>query len=178
MKLILTVLCLLLSIDSFGQKVFPDDFRKGGIEINSQIENLSLYSMDSLNFNSSDFKNNVTYINYWFVGCRGCRQEEAYLKEISQHFNDRENVQFISITPSSRQKVIEYFQKYGDFGFPVYTVDGFKEAKKLLAVKTFPHNQIIVNGTVIENLQVPIATEEMKNWIVHKIEEELKKLEP
>lgn len=177
MKLILIAFYLSLSICSLGQKKFPDDYRKGGIEINSQINNISLYSLDSLDFNSSHLKNKVTYINYWFVGCNGCRQEEDFLKEISEYFSNDENVQFVSITPSDPTKVKEYLKKYGDFGFPVYTVDGFKEVKKTFNVKTFPHSQIIVDGTVIENLQVPIAREEMKEWVINKIKEEIKNLE-
>jgi len=177
MKLIITTLYLLISICAFSQKKFPDDFRKGGIAINSKINDISVYSLDSLNFNSSNLKNKVTFINYWFVGCTGCRQEEDFLRKISQYFSTYEKVQFVSITPSTPTKVKEYFKKYGDFGFPVYTVDGFKEVRKVFKVKTFPHSQIIVDGTVIENFSIPIAREEMKEWVIDKIKEELKKME-
>ncbi|UII19111.1 TlpA family protein disulfide reductase [Fulvivirga ligni] len=177
MKLTLTTLCLFLSFCSFGQREFPDDFRKGGIEVNSQLTDLSLYSLDSVQFNSSDLKNKVTVINYWFVGCGGCRQEEEFMKEITEYFREEEKVQFISITPSTSEEVKEYFQKHGDFGFPVYPAGGFKQVKKTFSVKTFPHTQIVVDGTIVENLQIPIARAEWKDWLIDEIKEELVKLE-
>lgn len=177
MSLIITLLFLFISICSFGQRNFPDDYRKGGIEVNTPINDLSLYSLDSLTLSPSDLENKVTFINYWFVGCRGCRQEEDFLREISQYFSENGKVQFVGITPSNPEEVKEYLKRYGDFGFPVYTLNGFKEVKKKFNVKTFPHNQILVDGIVVENLQVPIANEEMKDWLINKIKEELRKVE-
>ncbi|MEL6536000.1 MAG: redoxin family protein [Bacteroidota bacterium] len=176
MKLILTLQCLLLITPNFAQKTFPDDFRKGGVEIGTPIPDFSLYSLDSTVLSTSDLSNKVTFINYWFVGCNGCLQEEGFLKEIAHYFSDNEDVQLISITTSEPIEVNGHLEKHGGFGFPIYTVDGFKEARKLFKVRSFPHNQLVVNGTVVENLTVPIAREEMKQWLIDKIEEELRAL--
>ena len=176
MKVALSTFLLFLSISAVGQKVFPDDYRKGGIDIHSQMGEMSLQSLGGATFDNADLKDKVTLINYWFVGCRGCRQEEGFLKEVRQHFSTNERVQFVSITPSDAASIKTYLEKYGDFGFPIYPVDGFKAVKRQFSVKTFPHHQIVVDGTVVENLQVPIAQADMKAWLINRIEEALRKL--
>lgn len=177
MKLTISTLLLFCSIYSFSQKAFPVVYQtKQGFEMGSQISELSIYSLDSLTFDATDLQGKVTWINYWFVGCGGCKQEEQVLKELSEYYSTNDKVQLISITPSSTEKVHAYFEKYGDFGFPVYTVDGFKEVKKTFNVRSYPHNQLVVDGKVVENLLGPLAREEMKEWMIKRINEEVEKL--
>lgn len=177
MKLITTTVLLFLSICSFGQRVFPDDFKKGGIETGSTFPITALTSLDQSTLDSTSFKNKLVYMNYWFVGCRGCRQEEELLKEIKEHFKGNDKVEFLSITPSTATEVRDYFKKFGDFGFQVYPYEGFKEVKRTFNVKTFPHHQLIRNGVVVENLGLPIAREEWKEWMIGRINEEINNLE-
>ena len=178
MKLTITTLLLFISLSSFSQKAFPDVYQtKQGFEIGTQISELSLYSLDSLTFDQSDLQGKVTWINYWFVGCGGCKQEEQVLKELSEYFSTNDKVQLISITPSSPEKVHAYFDKFGDFGFPAYTVDGFKEVKKTFNVRSYPHNQLVVDGKVVEKILGPLVYDNMKEWMINRINEEVDKLE-
>ncbi|HCX22316.1 MAG: hypothetical protein CMB80_11375 [Flammeovirgaceae bacterium] len=177
MKLTTSTLFLFISLSSFGQIIFPDDYQtKQGFEIGTQISKLSLCSLDSLTFDASDLQGKVTWINYWFVGCGGCKQEEQVLKELSEFFSTNDKVQLISITPSSPEKVKAYFEN-GDFGFPVYTIDGFKEVKKTFNVRSYPHNQLVVDGKVVEKLLGPLVDDNMKEWMIKRISEEVDKLE-
>jgi len=168
---------LLFYTSTFAQSTFPNDFRKGGFEIGAQYPKVSLYSLDSTVFNTSDLENKITLINYWFVGCKGCLQEEAFLEEVSEYFSDDNRVQFISITTSPPLEVQAYLEKHGGFGFPIYTLAGFRAAKKEFKVRTFPHSQIVVDGMVVEKFTAPIATVEMKAWLIDRIKEALKGLD-
>ena len=176
MKYCLLLLLALIQFNLQGQPVFPDDFRKGGAEIGSTFPAISLQPLEGDEAAPLALKNKVVWVNYWFVGCTGCRQEEAFLKEISDHFKGNDKVEFVSITPSDPEAVKGYLEKHGDFGFPVYLQDGFKEAKKNFNVKGFPTNQLLVNRVVVENVRIPIAQESMRDWMIHKIQEEADKL--
>ncbi|MDR7128778.1 cytochrome oxidase Cu insertion factor (SCO1/SenC/PrrC family) [Algoriphagus sp. 4150] len=52
-----------------------------------------------------DLKDKLIILNTWFVGCKGCKEEEENLKQLTEEFKDRKDIVFLSFAMSSPQKI-------------------------------------------------------------------------
>ncbi|MEO0468930.1 MAG: TlpA disulfide reductase family protein [Bacteroidota bacterium] len=165
----LALLCLIAIYPArvLAQKSFPDDFRKK--DIGQDFQWTSLYSLEGELVDMQQYQDKILVMNYWFVGCRGCMQEEAFLKQVSEHFADTEEVVFLSVSPSSKEQIQDWFDQKGSFGYPVLLGKNFKFIKQQFGVKTYPRHQIIVRGRIEESLQVPIFNQSATDWFIERI---------
>ncbi len=117
-----------------------------------------------INGNSIDFKklkNKIVVINFWFVGCKGCRKEEPLLKKLTENYKDNEDVVFISFCNSKEASIKKYISKHGDFGYQIIELAGRHELKKIFGIREVPTHYIVYNGIIIENFSIPIFNNQM-----------------
>jgi len=122
-------------------------------------ENFPEYSFIDINGDKIDFKkikDKLLVLNFWFVGCRGCKKEEPFLKQLTEEYKSNKNVIFISFCTTKHDLINKYILKHGDFGYKIISIPKRKEIKKKFKVKTVPTHYIIKNGIVVENINAPI----------------------
>lgn len=67
-------------------------------------------------FSSEKALGKVLVLNFWFIGCAPCRKEMPKLKELTDSYNNRDDIVFFSIADDSREKLVAFLQeKY--FGY-------------------------------------------------------------
>lgn len=175
-KEIILIAFILLPFLSAAQKVSPENYRIGGMDIGSKFPSIELTSLNGQKKDLSKIEDKIIVVNYWFVGCKGCKEEKEFLKVITKYFEGNDLVEFVSITPSKASKVNSYISKSGDFGYPVYLQSGFKGVEKNFNIRSYPHHQIIVNGIIVEKFAIPISLGYLKDWMINRIEKELSDL--
>jgi len=152
---------------------FPNDFKnKNGIPIGQDLPYFSYVDIDNNTIRNTDFEGKLLVLNFWFVGCVGCKQEEPYLKKLTEHF-ENDKVEFVSICQSNESKTRAYLNKYGDFGYKVISIKSKKEVFKMFGVELFTTHIIVNNGKVVENLSFPLTTDDEIEWFKRRIIDEL-----
>ena len=154
-------------------KVFPDEFRKGGLNLTDDFPDFEYYDINGDNINLSDLKDKLLVINYWFVGCVGCKQEEPYLKKLTDIFKDNSEISFMSFCNSQPEKARRYIEKSGHFGYKVIPFKSKKIISDKFKVKTYPTHMIVKNGKIVETFTFPLTTDDELNWYVERIRKEL-----
>jgi peroxiredoxin len=155
------------------EKTFPNDFRKAGLNLNDEFPNFEYKDFLGNAIRLSDYRDKLIVINFWFVGCVGCRQEEPYLKRLTTLFKNNSNISFISFCNSKPAKTKKYIEKYGDFGYKVIPFDNSKTIAEKFKVTTYATHMIIKDGKVVENFTFPITTDNELNWYIERINNEL-----
>lgn len=118
MKTILTVLCTILTLYSFSQsgitsrqKTIQDIRAKQKAAIGKSFPYFSASSGDSV-LTNADFKGKVVYINFWFEACLPCIAEFAGLNKLYDSLQEKKDVDFISFTFESPERIKAVKQKY------------------------------------------------------------------
>jgi thiol-disulfide isomerase/thioredoxin len=157
-----------IKINLNGQDaMFPDAFRRQGIPLGDVFPVLELTDIEG---KSLDFDPEKIYVvNFWFVGCTGCKQEEPFLKQLSGNFHGNEKVEFIGLCMSKESKIERYFLKREQFGFRTFSI-GRKEVQENYNVRMSPSHMIVQNGKVAENITIPIADHVTLKWYKDRIQ--------
>jgi peroxiredoxin len=152
---------------------FPGDFRnRTGIPIGEKLPSFSYTDIYGETIASTDFDNKLLVLNFWFVGCKGCKQEEPYLTILTEDFKNK-NVEFVSFCQSSPARTRSYINKNGDFGYKVVSIKSKKEIIEKFGVETFTTHLIIRDGVVRENFSFPLTTDDEIGWFKEQILVEL-----
>lgn len=139
-----------------------------GPRIGSEFPDISNFEFDGKKFSSEYLKDKLVIINIWFVGCTGCKQEEPFLKKLTEEFAENEEVLFLSLAMSSTQKVERYFSKKGSFGYQTASVDR-KWVKENMNIITSPTHFIVKKGVLKEKITLPLAQKEIISWYKERI---------
>ena len=134
---------------------------------------LSLDGLTDINgnvFSHDEFDDKVVAVKFWFVGCRGCKQEEEYIRQVTKHFNDQSNVIFISISMTSENKITKYYLKNGDFGYRTISMKRH-DIEYRFKVRTSPTHWFFKNGKLVDMIIGPIYSKEAKDWMIKYLEE-------
>jgi hypothetical protein len=101
-----TILIFLFSLNltGFSQSIiigiggadfrFPEDFRIQGPSLGKQFPIETFQTLLGENINGDFFLGKTVVLNVWYVGCKGCKQEEPYLKLLTEKFQGNEEVFF------------------------------------------------------------------------------------
>lgn len=154
-------------------KVFPDDFRPGGLNFTDDFPDFEYYDINGDNIKLSDLKDKLIVINFWFVGCVGCKQEEPYLRKLTEIFRDNSEISFISFCNSQPERARRYIKKFGFFGYKVIPFKSRRTILEKFKVKTYATHMIVKNGKIVETFSFPLTTEDELNWYVDRIKKEL-----
>jgi peroxiredoxin len=152
---------------------FPNDFRnKSGIRIGEKLPSFTYIDIEGDTISKTDFDGKLLVLNFWFVGCVGCKQEEPYLTKMTRELKD-ENIEFVSICQSSPSRTKSYIKKNGDFGYKVISIKSKKEVYDLFGVQSFATHMIVKNGKIVENIGFAFTTDDEIIWLKERILEEL-----
>lgn len=80
----------------------------------------SLTVLDGKPINNETCKGKVTFINFWFEGCAGCRQEFAELNELYDSLKNDSGCQFVAITYDDAAILPPFIKQY-NLRFPIAT---------------------------------------------------------
>lgn len=163
---------LLLPSAGFSQKEFPKDFKHTGPETGTIFNPGMLIDLngDTVDFNRYSAK--VIYINFWFVGCKGCKQEEAYIEELSRTLTDNPDVVMFAFVPNRATKITAYLKKKNPYvNFLIFPMNDFKTIEEKFRVGTYPTHFIVSNNILIENFTVPLS-QSRTAWVTNRIREE------
>ncbi|HSF52276.1 MAG TPA: TlpA disulfide reductase family protein, partial [Algoriphagus sp.] len=92
-------------------------FEAQGPPIDSLFPEFSYLTISGDSVDLKLLKEKVVVINIWFVGCKGCKQEEPYLKKITESHQDDSEVVFLGFCMSKPDKIIKYLEKNGEIGY-------------------------------------------------------------
>lgn len=152
---------------------FPTDFRnRTGIPVGKKLPSFSYTDIYGKTITITDFDNKLLVLNFWFVGCKGCKQEEPYLTKLTEDLKN-ENVEFVSFCQSSASRTKSYINKNGNFGYKVVSIKSKKEIIEKFGVETFTTHLMIRDGVILENFSFPLTTDDEIDWFKEQILKEL-----
>ena len=152
---------------------FPQDFRnKSGLHIGEKLPAFNYTDITGDTIRHTDFDGKILVLNFWFVGCVGCKQEEPYLREMTRELAGHD-IAFVSICRSSPSRTKSYIKKHGDFGYKVISIKSGQEVYEKFGVETYASHMIIKDGIVVENIAFPFTTEDEIEWFKERILKEL-----
>lgn len=145
-----------------------NNLRKQGPSIGNEFPLMDYLSLDWQVIPIESLKNKTLVINIWYVGCKGCKQEESFLSKLTDSFSDNDDILFLSFSMSHEDKTRKYFNKYGDFGYQTMLMKR-AEVENKFNVVTSPTHFIIKNGILLEKFTYPVAHESIFNWYQQRI---------
>jgi thiol-disulfide isomerase/thioredoxin len=174
MKTSITVILLLVILWPslcFSQRNFPEDYRITGPELGADFPSAYFKDLNDSIIDFSIFSNKVVYVNFWFVGCKGCKQEEEYIKKLVLSLKETDSVAFVAFVPNRHERIQKYLRSNYTFSeFHVFPLNNFKEIERIFGVRTYPTHLIIKDGKVVENFTRPILSSTTK-WLITRIKE-------
>ncbi len=82
-----------------------------------------IITLDGKKVTNDYFKGKVTFIDLWFEGCAGCREEFGKVNELYDSIKINPAFQFIAITFDSLQTIPGFIKQYG-LRYPIATTGG------------------------------------------------------
>ena len=166
----LTVLAFIFSFNSYGQS---SGFDPQGPRDNSIFPEFDYVTVDGDSISSDELADKIVVVDIWFVGCSGCRQEEPYLKKVTESYQGNENIVFLGFCMSSPDKIKRYHEKFGEIGYTNVSLSR-EEVEETYGVRLLPTHFFIKNGVLQSKYTGPIIPEKKSlQWF----EEEIRKLE-
>lgn len=158
--------------DNTQKSIFPfeigNSMIKQGPDIGTEFPLVDYLSLDWQLIPVESLKNKTLVINIWYVGCKGCKQEESFLSKLTDCFSENDDILFLSFSMSHEDKTRKYFDKYGDFGYQTMLMKR-NEVENKFNVVTSPTHFIIKNGILLEKFTYPVAHESILNWYQQRI---------
>jgi thiol-disulfide isomerase/thioredoxin len=144
-----------------------------GLKIGSPFPARDFVGINGEVFSKDLFLDKIIVVNYWFVGCTGCKQEEENLEQLSQSFSDNDQIIFISFCRSSEKTAKKYLTKHGEFGYETVASLDKDIYSELFEIVSYPTHSIVKNGVVVENFSQSIATHELSEVFKEIIKKQL-----
>lgn len=73
--------------------------------------NFSVKTLDGKLLSLADLKGKVVVLNFWFIGCQACRDQEPKLNAFRAKFADEDRVVFLAMTTDATNDVKRYLVK-------------------------------------------------------------------
>ncbi|MEP0987592.1 hypothetical protein [Ekhidna sp.] len=135
----------------------PEDEDQKGIPVGETFSDSTFITIHGEEFSFINTGYQLTVVDFWFKGCRGCAQEKYFVREIIDKYKTDPRVRFVAITPSSEKGIQKVIKKYGEYYDDIISVGGFKNCEKIFRFKSFPcHVFVDQNGKVISKYTIPI----------------------
>ncbi|MTI21691.1 TlpA family protein disulfide reductase [Fulvivirga sp. RKSG066] len=131
------------------------DLENQGPDVGEPFPIYNYITLDGDSINSETFTDRTILLNIWFVGCKGCKQEEPTLKELTKQFQD-DNILFISLCMSKPERIRKYIEKNDDFGYKIISTNR-KEVENRYSVVASPTHFLIKNGVLIDKHTGPFS---------------------
>lgn len=158
---------LLFSYKALAQKT---NIEPQGPPENSIFPKFSYETIDGVSISSENLKNKIVVVNIWFVGCKGCKQEEPYLKKVTEYYEGDDDVIFLGLCMSKPDRINEYLEKNGEIGYSNISIDR-KEVEENYKVRMSPTHFLIKNGVLMVKYTGPITPAGNKlQWFSEEIQ--------
>lgn len=165
----LSLSLILFSINSFGQK---PGIEPQGPSDNSIFPEFDYVTINGDSIRSEDLADKIVIVNIWFVGCSGCKQEEPYLRKVTELYQNDEDIVFLGFCMTKPERIKRYLEKNGEIGYTNISL-GREEVKEKYGVVLSPTHFLIKNGILMAKLTAPIIPElKTLDWF----EDEIRKL--
>ena len=159
---------LLISLNSFGQIL---GIEPQGPPDNSTFPQFDYLTIDGDSISSEDLTDKIVIVNIWFVGCTGCKQEEPYLRKVTEQFQNDDEIVFLGFCMTKPDRIKRYLEKNGEIGYKNISLNR-DEVKEKYSVVMSPTHFLIKNGVLMAKHTGPIVPGQTLEWF----EEEIKKL--
>jgi len=141
--------------------------------LNTAFPDINLLTADGNSINSNSFKGKVTFLNFWYYGCRPCMAEMPALNKLNNYYENDERVQLFSMFRDS----IKYSdgnakwlyetkaystndnEKYKMVECNLSPIPNCRRIEKLLNIDGFPTSMIIDEKGIIRFIQVGANSE-------------------
>jgi hypothetical protein len=141
-----------------------------GPAIGNEFPLVDYLSLDWQVIPVESLKSKTLVINIWYVGCRGCKQEEPFLSKLTESYQNNDDILFLSYSMSHEDKIRKYFNKNGEFGYKTMLMSR-DEVENKFNVVTSPTHFIIKDGILLEKFTFPVADESIFQWFQARINE-------
>jgi peroxiredoxin len=139
---------------------------------NSIFPEFDYVTINGDSIRSEDLADKIVIINIWFVGCTGCKQEEPYLRKVTQKYQDDDDIVFLGFCMTKPDRIEQYLEKNGEIGYENISLTR-GEVKEKYGVVLSPTHFLIKNGILMAKLTAPIIPElKTLDWF----EDEIRKL--
>lgn len=129
-----------------NQNEFFDSLNKASI--GKEFPRFSAQGPHDFRISSSDLKDKVVFINFWFSNCSPCIREINGLNRLYDSISNNSNVLFLSFTYDPFEESQEAVKKFG-IRFPVLNVSR-EECYRLNLHSGFPTNFILNRSGIIK----------------------------
>ena len=87
--------------------------------IGKEITAFNGITYDGRQIGNSTITNKIGVINFWFMACPPCMAELDGLNAVVDHYEERDDIEFISFTTDEKQDIIEGFLPFHQFKFEI-----------------------------------------------------------
>lgn len=109
---------------------------------------INVTSLNGSNITNTSLKGKVTWLNFWFEACPGCRNEFGKLNKLYDSLKNDPQFQFIAITYDKKETLPAFIKQF-DLHYPIATVGSQAETDRLSYAHGYPTNIVIdKNGKV------------------------------
>lgn len=153
MKILFVILSLLFcSSIAFAQRGIntkPDYDSIQNSYVGLEYVPINVTSLDGRHITNASLKGKVTWLNFWFEACPGCRNEFDKLNKLYDSLKNDPQFQFIAITYDKKETLPAFIRQF-NLHYPTATVGSQVETDRLSYTHGYPTNIVIdKNGKVV-----------------------------
>ncbi len=89
------------------------------VQLTNTDYNWQLTDLNGQNFNLSEYKNKVLFVNFWATWCPPCVGEMPEIQDLYDAYKNNPNIRFLMLTNDTPDKVKAFLTKR-KYSFPVY----------------------------------------------------------
>jgi peroxiredoxin len=113
-----TSFCQKQPIDTSNQSLIKSYTLMGRENIGKKVIAFSAFNLDGKIFSTKDLDGKITFINFWFEGCRPCLAESEALNDLYELYKCKKSFQLFSFTFESKENAQRVI-KERNLKFPV-----------------------------------------------------------
>lgn len=118
--------------------------------------NWELIDLKGNEYNLTQFKGKVLFINFWATWCPPCVGEMPQIQSLYDKFKDDEDIQFFLVTNETTQTVQKFLEKRS-YDFPVFI-------SEYRSPQIFQSNSIPVTFIISKNGKIKVKESGAQNW--------------
>lgn len=103
---------------------------------------IDVTSLDGRHITNASLKGKITWLNFWFEACPGCRNEFEKLNKLYDSLKNDPDFQFIAITYDRKETLLPFIKQF-NLHYPIATVNSQVETDRLSYTHGYPTNIVI-----------------------------------
>lgn len=108
---------------------------------------LPSFTTKTIDGQTIDLEGKVVVLNFWFIGCTGCREEIPKLNELAAKYADHADIVFLAVATDEAPTLRNFFRTVP---FNYLHMAASQNIMDMLELKTFPRNAVVSRmGTIV-----------------------------